>query len=803
MVENGGTGVAQAEQQLQDLSVGNGAIVAVGEARTVLPTPNLSAVKSVDTQTRAIGLIHPPPDIRAIVDKTADFVGRNGLTFEKKILQNEQNNVKFNFLRSTDPYHAYYRFKVAEAQKSVGSEGAPATAAQQQQQADALSAAAQQPADAAAAVAAAAKPLEPPEPDQYTVPTPEGLTAFDLDNIRLTAQFVARNGKAFLTGLAAKEHGNPAFNFLKPTHSLFGFFTALCDAYSKVLMPPKGLMEKLRRNSTDRVALLERCLRRLEFERKKEAEDKAAAEQIEAERAAMQAVDWHDFVVVETIDFYADEDAELPPPMSQRDVILLNKAQQLEDEQEEAAAAADNAGRQEVQMDETERAMLAEANAAANGTVQPPSAAAAAAPDEDVMEIEQEPEPEQIRIVRDYKRPDPKSRAAEAAKYVVSPITGEMVPVDQMAEHMRISLIDPRYQEQRAIMMAKIRETTKASDDEISRNLMGLAKARPDVFGSTQEEVSSIVEASIKDSKISGTDRPVAWDGATTGGQDLQNQVRAIAEQRAEELKRKEPEPVMPKPILGPLPAGSAPAPSTSLPPPPGGPVSLPPPPRPAANPLPPPPVVRPPPQQMAPPQMMRPPPPAMPQYPHQLPQPTAAYPYGMPPGGFPPPQAGAFPPRPPMMMPPPPGAPRPPPPSGPPGGAAPPPLSGAALPPPPPSGGEPEAKRARTDFVLQPEEEFLDAHPGQSKVRVLCPDVEDNEALNGQILEVEVSSLTDSIGDIKARLADVLKLAANKQRISRDGVGVLRDENTLAFYNVGPETMLSLAVRERGGRKK
>ena len=36
-------------------------------------------------------------------------------------------------------------------------------------------------------------------------------------------------------------------------------------------------------------------------------------------------------MVVETIDFYADEDAELPPPMTQRDVILLNKAG-LEDE---------------------------------------------------------------------------------------------------------------------------------------------------------------------------------------------------------------------------------------------------------------------------------------------------------------------------------------------------------------------------------------------------------------------------------------------------------------------------------------
>ena len=34
-----------------------------------------------------------------------------GLTFEKKILANEANNVKFNFLRSTDPYHKYYRHK--------------------------------------------------------------------------------------------------------------------------------------------------------------------------------------------------------------------------------------------------------------------------------------------------------------------------------------------------------------------------------------------------------------------------------------------------------------------------------------------------------------------------------------------------------------------------------------------------------------------------------------------------------------------------------------------------------------------
>jgi splicing factor 3A subunit 1 len=52
--------------------------------------------------------------------------------------------------------------------------------------------------------------------------------------------------------LASKEYANPQFYFLKPTHSMFGFFTALCDAYSRVLMPEKGLMLKLKQDAEDR-----------------------------------------------------------------------------------------------------------------------------------------------------------------------------------------------------------------------------------------------------------------------------------------------------------------------------------------------------------------------------------------------------------------------------------------------------------------------------------------------------------------------------------------------------------------------
>jgi hypothetical protein len=58
----------------------------------------------------------------------------------------------------------------------------------------------------------------------------------------------------------------------------------------------------------------------MEWERAQEKEAKERAAREEAEREAMLSVDWHDFVVVETIEFYDDEAAELPLPMTLKDV---------------------------------------------------------------------------------------------------------------------------------------------------------------------------------------------------------------------------------------------------------------------------------------------------------------------------------------------------------------------------------------------------------------------------------------------------------------------------------------------------
>ena len=342
-----------------------------GPAEAVPEKPKPPA--SVATQTNAIGIIHPPPDIRSIVDKTAGFVARNGPEFEKKILATNKGNVKFNFLTPTDPSHAYYRHKIAEVLVQLGQP--PQEAAAAAASADGSAAASSTPGAAAPAVqkpvppppgtlqailadaktdmrgAGEGKPLAAPDTEQYTVRVPEGLSGLDLDVIKLTAQFVARNGKSFLTGLISREHTNPQFNFLKPTHSLFTFFTALADAYSKVLMPPKQTLERVRRDAGDggRAAVLARCHARVDWERLQARQRKKEEDEIERERVQMALIDWHDFVVVETIEFADDEESELPPPVTLEEVIRKSKQlaadEELAPEDAAAVAAAQQGGK--------------------------------------------------------------------------------------------------------------------------------------------------------------------------------------------------------------------------------------------------------------------------------------------------------------------------------------------------------------------------------------------------------------------------------------------------------------------------
>lgn len=147
--------------------------------------------------------------------------------------------------------------------------------------------------------------------------------------IKLTAQYTAASGRQFLAGLAQREQRNPMFDFLKPTHLLFSYFTALVDCYSKILTPVAAQRARIAQG-TDKnkvrgkeapmkgcgsscsfdtnsgslacvrwsmAQVLERAVHRHEWQKEEEDKKKSEKAEMEAEKVAYQAVDWHDFVV--------------------------------------------------------------------------------------------------------------------------------------------------------------------------------------------------------------------------------------------------------------------------------------------------------------------------------------------------------------------------------------------------------------------------------------------------------------------------------------------------------------------------
>lgn len=105
---------------------------------------------------------------------------------------------------------------------------------------------------------------------------------------------MARNGRQFLTNLMNREQRNYQFDFLRPQHSLFQYFTKLLEQYTKILIPPKDLMARLKtESSTGRESsnmVLEHIKYRANWQRHQEAQKKREEEKVERERGNLSNV---------------------------------------------------------------------------------------------------------------------------------------------------------------------------------------------------------------------------------------------------------------------------------------------------------------------------------------------------------------------------------------------------------------------------------------------------------------------------------------------------------------------------------
>lgn len=485
------------------------------------------------------GVVLPPKDIRAIVEKTAGYVARNGAVFEERIRAKEQNNAKFSFLNPADAYNAFYVWRLSEIREGrgttvsagrVGEEGGPVKEAK------------------------SAGPAQPPE-FQFSARMPN-ISAQDLEVVKLTALFVAKNGRSWMTQLSQKEAGNYQFDFLRPQHSLYQFFSRLVDQYTALLSgstidggrPEKERIRQLQRNVKDKFHVMVKAKQRAEWVRYQEQQKAKKEEEAEAEKIAYAQIDWHDFVLVETVLFNeADEHTELPPPTSLNDLQSASLEQKAmmslappSHRIEEAMPGDDDYSQhtpQPPQMPTSSPApppqsygppQIDYAMGGYNQSVGDEEESRAIRERQEAQQKAQQAQaaaragPAQFKIRNDYV-PRAQARSQRGAT-VLCPNCKEQIPADEFEHHMRIELLDPRWRDQRDLSKQRDAFTNLTSND-VANNLKRLASQRADVFDSATKEYITEEEAARR--KRAAT----AYDGQfqpVNQGMDVAEQIKQI-----------------------------------------------------------------------------------------------------------------------------------------------------------------------------------------------------------------------------------------------------------------------------------
>lgn len=538
-------------------------------APSAVDTPSSSSLDSIAKPPS--GVVLPPRDIRAIVEKTAGYVARNGPVFEDRIRQKEIQNPKFSFLSSNDAYHPFYSWRLNEVREGRGTAVSAGRAEE-------------------ATAAEPEKPKGPPEPPefQFSARMPN-INAQDLDVVRLTALFVAKNGRSFMTALSQRETGNYQFDFLRPQHSLYQFFSRLVDQYTELInggAVDGGRAEKervalLKANAKDKFNMLQRARQRAEWVKWQDAQKAAKEEEAEAEKLAYAQIDWHDFAVVETVMFEeADEQTDLPPPTSLNDLQSASLEQkaamslQPSNMRIEEAMPTDGDGQYYSQYTPQPPQPQAMPPPSSRSSYTPHAPAGPTQPprqnEDELQRIRERAETQEraqqaqaaarggtpMKIRSDYV---PRAQAKrQIANMALCPNCKQQIPYDELETHMRskitpysfivsgisaltsltVELLDPNWRESRAKAEARY-ATTNLSTADVANNLKRLASQRSDVFDQvTGETISEEEAARRKRAAIQAYDGMVDANPKEVErlrqeqmkGLDVQEQVRRIHE---------------------------------------------------------------------------------------------------------------------------------------------------------------------------------------------------------------------------------------------------------------------------------
>ena len=454
-----------------------------------------------------ITMIYPPPETKKVIDKASTLVAQYGIQVETSM----REDPNFSFINKSDPYYPYYQSKIKQSkeelrenlskkmeeyfskEQKVSNNGNQEFLNKKRKEdnlvelekeaKELLKEAMQDKIDLLRSDKNLnnLEKIPQPVPDIFSVPQPN-ISGTELDIIKISAQFVAKNGQKFLSDLIRREKDNPQFDFMKPQHTLFGYFTFLVGCYAKILNNKNEIMSKIEKYATNSDEILKSANMHYLYEKKmsKIPRGKRFSQEdllTSDEKEKMKQIDWYDFVLVETIDFSSDEDEK--SEKTNKEIVgkenLYNNNYIKESNEIDNSTIYTNEDNNTIINNEEEKTFYTNNNI--NNTNMSNSG-------QEVVYINGK------KIIKNYVREKKKpilDKGVDDINEVKCPLCKLSIKPNKIEEHLKIELLDPKWKKIQEVINKNQEQTNLAGTGDLLIYLDEFSKSRPDLFGDVDD----------------------------------------------------------------------------------------------------------------------------------------------------------------------------------------------------------------------------------------------------------------------------------------------------------------------------
>lgn len=452
-----------------------------------------------------ISMIYPPPETKKVIDKAATLVAQYGIQVETSM----KEDPNFSFINKSDPYYPYYQSKISQSKEELRqnlSKKMEEYYSQENSNTNNEFLNKKRKEDNSVELEKEAKELlkeamkdkidllrsdknlnnsdkiPQPLPDMFSVPQPN-ISGTELDIIKISAQFVAKNGQKFLSDLIRREKDNPQFDFMKPQHTLFGYFTFLVGCYAKILNNKNEIMSKIEKYATNSDEILKSANMHYLYEKKlsKIPRGKRFSQEdllTNEEKEKNKQIDWYDFVLVETIDFSSDEEEKSEKSNKQivgKENIYDNNY--INNKENEIDNTTIFTNEENNSMTNNEDDKTAYSNNKSNHNININNG-------QEIIYINGK------KIIRNYVREKKKpilDKGVDDVNEVKCPLCKLSIKPNKIEEHLKIELLDPKWKKIQEVINKNQEQTNLAGTGDLLIYLDEFSKSRPDLFGDVDD----------------------------------------------------------------------------------------------------------------------------------------------------------------------------------------------------------------------------------------------------------------------------------------------------------------------------